>query len=166
MIRKLGLLFLFSGLVIGLGSCEEQPFYESYLSIDSGKWQADSVARFEVDIEDTLSSYPIVINIRANADYPYSNLYLFRKIYSEVGLEYSDTAEFKMADAYGRWLGEGVGELKTFQRVFRKEPLRFRRAGTYRFELVQAMRQDPLIGIEDIGLTIYKNEHGETKEAD
>ncbi len=156
------LLFL---LGLGLSSCEEQPFYEAYLEIEKGAWQADSIARFEVEIADTLSSYPIVINIRANDDYPYSNLFLFRKIYSEDGLEYSDTAEFKMADPYGRWLGEGVGELKTFKRVYRREPLRFRRAGAYRFEFVQAMRQDPLPGIEDIGLTIYKRADGETEES-
>ncbi len=154
----------FAFVLILLNACEESPYYESYLEVDGGAWHADSLASFEVDIEDTLSSYPIVVNIRANDNYPYANLYLFRKIYSEEGLEYSDTAEFKMADAYGRWLGEGIGELKTFKRVYRKEPLRFNRSGKYRFEFVQAMRENPLPGIEDIGLTIYKNTYGEEED--
>lgn len=163
MLKKASIFLALIGL-FSLSSCEETPFYEEYLAIDGSTWQVDSVARFEIEIEDTLSTYPIVLNIRANDDYPYANLYLFRKIYSEDGLEYSDTAEFKMADAYGRWLGVGIGELKTFKRVYRREPLRFNRPGTYRFEFVQAMRTDPLPGIEDFGLTIFKNEYGEAKE--
>ncbi len=157
---KLSYLIALLGLFL-ISSCGERPYYESYLEVKEGTWYADSLASFEVEIEDTLSSYPILVNLRANDKYPYANLFLFRKIYSEEGLEYSDTVEFKMADAYGRWLGEGVGELKTFTRVYRKEPLRFNRAGTYRFEFIQAMRMDPLPGIEDVGLTIYKNTYGE-----
>jgi len=119
------------------------------------------VARFEVEIEDTMSFYAVFFNLRANNNYPNSNLYLFRTIYSEEGIEYRDTANLTLADPYGRWLGEGVGDLKTFQRIYRKQPLRFAKPGTYTFEFVQAMRIDPLQGVEDIGLSIYKQGNGE-----
>lgn len=164
MLRK-AKVYLFA-LLLGLSlvACEETPYYESYLPVNEAGWYADSAARFEVTIEDTLSYYLIYFNLRANNDYPKANLYLFRSIYSDGNLEYRDTANLTLADPYGRWLGDGIGELKTFQRVYRREPLRFSKAGTYTFEFVQAMREDPIIGIEDLGLTIYKQENGpETK---
>lgn len=161
MLQKLKPLFSIFALSLAIIACEPQPYYESYLPVTKDGWFADSIARFEVEIEDTLSSYMVIFNIRANSDYPYSNLYLFRSIQSEHGLEYHDTANITLADPYGRWLGDGIGELKTFQRVYRNQPLRFSKPGTYTFEFVQAMRMEPLVGIEDLGLSIYKEEHGE-----
>lgn len=152
------------GLIVLGTACKERPFYETFAPVNKAGWYTDSIASFEFEVEDTLSSYRVFLNFRANNDYPYSNLYLFRRIYSEQGLEYSDTANLIMADAYGKWLGEGLGELKTFKRVFRRQPLRFTHTGTYRFEIVQAMREDPLIGVEDIGISIYKELDGKAED--
>jgi gliding motility-associated lipoprotein GldH len=160
-IRKT-LLGLFA-LSLVLVSCGEKPYYETYIDTDKEGWKKEGIAKFELEIEDTNSAYLVYFNLRANSNYTFSNLYLFRKIYSEDGLEYSDTAELTLADPYGKWLGEGLGELKTFSRIYRKEPLRFNRPGIYRFEFTHAMRENPLQGIEDIGLTIYKKEHGEAE---
>jgi gliding motility-associated lipoprotein GldH len=141
-------------------SCSEKPFFEVYHQIEAEGWSADSVQGFTVDIDDTSTAYTVLFNLRANDLYPYSNLYLFRSIYSEEGLEYSDTANLKLADPYGKWLGEGVGELKTFQRLYRAEPIRFNNRGSYRFEFTQAMRQQILPGVKAVGLTIFKEENG------
>lgn len=157
---KIKLFATILGLYLMGISCQEQPFYETYVPVNNAGWYADSIASFEIEVEDTLSAYRVELNFRANNSYPYSNLYLFRKIYSEQGLEYADTANLIMADAYGKWLGDGFGELKTFKRVFRRQPLRFSHTGTYRFEIVQGMREDPLIGVEDIGISIYKDLDG------
>lgn len=155
---------LFVSLAALFSSCDEKPYFEEYLSVDESGWLADSGASFQVEIEDTNSSYAIVFNLRANDNYPYSNLYLFRKIRSEKITEYADTAQIFLADAYGRWLGDGIGELKTFQRPYRREPLSFRKKGTYTFEFSQAMREKALTGVEEVGLTIYKIEDGQNKQ--
>ncbi len=147
-----------------LTSCGEKPYHEEYIKLDQKGWYADSLARFTVEIDDTLSAYKVILNFRGNNDYPYSNLYLFRSIQSDLGLEYSDTANFILADPYGRWLGEGLGELKSFERMYRRRPLRFNKTGIYTFELKQAMRDEPLIGLEDIGISIYKVADGEKED--
>jgi gliding motility-associated lipoprotein GldH len=134
--------------------------YESYLDVNSKGWHQDSTASFEVTIDDTTAAYMVIFNLRANDDYPYSNLYLFREIQSETVLEYQDTAAVKLADEYGRWLGDGLGELKTFSRAYRAQPLRFNRRGTYTFSFTHAMRVEVLKGVEDVGLTLYKKEDG------
>ncbi|MCR9152934.1 MAG: gliding motility lipoprotein GldH [Bacteroidetes bacterium] len=143
-------------LVISLFACSEKPYYEEYQPVAKAGWYADSLISFEVEIEDTLSSYRIFLNFRGTNDYPFSNLYLFRKIYNKGSEAYSDTVNFIMADPYGKWLGEGMGAVKTFVRMYRRQPLRFNQKGKYRFELQQAMRENPLPGIKDVGITIYK----------
>lgn len=151
-----GLLLV--SLLMLLMACEEQPFYEAYLPVQEKGWHQDSTATFEVEISDTSQRYAIVFNLRANDQYPYANLYLFRSIESEEGVEYSDTANLTLADRYGKWLGEGVGALKTFRRPFAPRALRFRESGTYRFHFTQAMRQEVLPGVEYVGLSIYQKD--------
>jgi len=159
-IRQAKSIFLLPLLLLFFSSCGEEPFYEEYISVNDAGWIADSIASFELEVDDTVSAYRVVLTFRANNDYPHSNLYLFREILSEDGLEYRDTANFILADPYGKWLGDGMGELKTFARLFRRQPLRFNKKGTYRFRLEQAMRVDTLKGIKDIGISIYKEANG------
>lgn len=124
-------------------------------------WFKDSTITFEVPIEDTLADYQIVWHLRNNDDYEFSNIFLFRSVNSDRGGEFGDTAEFVLADAYGKWLGKGVGELKTNTWPFKDGILRFNRSGNYIFTLQQAMRVDHLIGVEDVGLGVYKLDKGE-----
>lgn len=155
------LLLLFSGLI----SCEPSPYYEQYLPVSNLGWHKDSAATFAVDIKEANVPYAIIFNLRANDDYPYSNLYLFREITSEAGVEYTDTAMLTLADSYGRWLGQGIGELKTYSRPYRAQPLSFRQPGIYNFTFTQAMRTTQLAGVEAVGLTLYKQPNTEAKNA-
>jgi len=146
----------FVGLLILLSSaCKQSPVYEEYLQVDQKGWHQDSTATFEVEIDDTSRPYVVQFNLRANNNYPYSNMYLFREVSSAADLEYRDTAEIILANRYGEWLGEGIGDLKTFQRPFRNQPLRFNEPGTYTFSFTQAMRENRLEGVKSVGLTIY-----------
>lgn len=147
-----------------LFSCSKKPYFEEYIKVDSTGWHTDSVGSFTIDIQDTNSSYIVYFNLRANDSYGYSNLYLFREIIREDHLEYRDTAQLTLADEYGKWLGKGIGELKTFSRIYRAQPLRFNAKGTYTFTFEQAMRDELLMGIEDIGLTLYREENGKEKD--
>jgi len=130
--------------------------YEEYVEVSDSGWHADSVVHFTVDIEDTAAAYQVAWHLRHNSNYPYSNIFLFREVESEKGIEFADTAEFPLADAYGKWLGKGVGELKTNTWPYKKQLLLFNEPGEYRFSLQQAMRTERLTGLEDIGLSIYK----------
>jgi len=144
-------------LILGVCcACEEAPFYEEYIAVNGNAWHADSTASFKVNIDDTSSAYTIFLNLRNNSQYPYSNIFLFREIASERGLEYGDTAEYFLADQYGKWTGRGLGELKTNTWPYKSRELYFNKTGTYTFSIRQAMRTEQLKGIEDIGISIYK----------
>lgn len=152
-------------LLVALGTaCDPAPMYEEYVELPERGWYRDSSITFSVDIEDTSSAYQVVWYLRNNDQYDFSNIWLFRSVTSDRGREFGDTAEFYLADPYGKWLGEGVGELKTNTWPFKEQLLRFNRSGEYTFRLQQAMRTDYLQGVEDVGLGIYKIEKEENGE--
>ena len=144
--------FLFLALVF-MSSCGKAPMYDSFMSIENG-WHSDSVLTFNVPVKDIESQYYVSMNVRHNADYPYQNLYLFRTISSASGIEYQDTVDLTLADDRGKWLGEGIGELKTMAFAYGRGGLRFTNIGKYTFTLQQGMRDTLLSGITDVGLTI------------
>lgn len=147
-----------------LTACGPKAVYEEYVDIPKKGWYKDSAVSFEVDVKDTSAAYEIVWYLRNNDQYEYSNIYLFRNVRSKRGTEFADTAQFLLADPYGKWLGKGVGELKTNTWPFKTGYLRFRHGGKYIFTLQQAMRTDYLKGVENVGLGIFKLEPGEQKD--
>jgi gliding motility-associated lipoprotein GldH len=64
-----------------------------------------------------------------------------------------DSIEFYLADQRGKWLGSGVGAIVEMP-VLYKQNVRFEQKGTYRYEIGHGMREDVLIGINDIGIRI------------
>lgn len=112
--------------------------------------------KFSVDIQDTISSHNLYINIRNASKYQFNNLFLFVTTRSPKGL-IKDTVELTLADAKGRWLGNGLGDVWDHQIPY-KTNVRFPFRGTYTFELEQAMRNTKLPNIMDAGIRIEKVE--------
>ncbi len=144
---KILLLFLL------ISACNQSAYYDVFLPVQ-GTWHADSVKRFTVEIEDNKHPFAILMKMRHNANYPYSNLYLFRTIESENGLEYADTVNLLLANPQGKWLGSGVGELKTMEWIYAERGLQFTNTGFYTFTVQHGMRDTLLDGIMDIGLEL------------
>jgi gliding motility-associated lipoprotein GldH len=146
--------FLILGGFAALVACGDGAIYDSFVSIDKNGWHQDSVIVFEVTVSDTSNRFEIFLTVRNNQNYPYSNLFLFREIETKGGIEFRDTAQYLLADRYGKWLGKGIGALRTNTFIYRNQALRFTKVGIYTFTLQHAMRDELLVGIEDIGLRI------------
>ncbi len=144
-------LFIFA--IFLLAACDKPAMFDAFAPINNG-WHQDSIVNFSVPVQDTSTQYYISLKLRHNADYPYENIYLFRTISSASGIEYQDTVDLKVADEKGKWLGEGVGEVKTMAWGFGRGGLRFKNTGKYTFTLQHGMRDSILPGIMDVGLTI------------
>lgn len=67
-----------------------------------------------------------------------------------------DTMECILADADGRWLGNGLGDIWDNKFLFKKN-VKFQKPGTYEFVFNQAMRLDSLPMIMDAGISIEKS---------
>ena len=144
-------------VVFSMVSCSFNDVYNENISIADGIWAHDEAARFEVDIEDTLSDYSFYINIRNDIDYRYSNLYVFMQTRFPNGNLTRDTIEFVLADDSGKWLGKGWGRVKE-NKVKLKDNLMFPLSGKYVFLIQQGMREESLTGITDVGLIFEKNQ--------
>jgi gliding motility-associated lipoprotein GldH len=138
-------------------SCDSNRVYEKNISIPDASWNVGFKPSFEFEIQDTSIFYNFYINIRNNTDYPYSNLYLFVDSYLADGSSARDTIEVILATKEGRWLGKGIGKIKE-SRFFLRNNLVFPNKGRYQIDIEQAMREDALKGIEDIGIRIEKSE--------
>jgi gliding motility-associated lipoprotein GldH len=136
-----------------LTSCGRDILFEQNQKIDDGSWSSKAPAVFEVSVADTLSGYDFYINVRNSGSYGYSNMYLFVVTRFPGGQVTRDTVECLMATPEGEWIGSGFGDLHD-QSILFKRAVNFPQSGTYRFELIQAMREDPLEGVSDIGLRI------------
>ncbi|HET8752936.1 MAG TPA: gliding motility lipoprotein GldH [Salinimicrobium sp.] len=156
--RKLLLLFACLLLMI---SCDKKRIFDEYQNLP-GKWHKDSVVTFNFQAPDTIRDYNLFINLRNNADYKYSNLFLITNMNFPNGKVISDTLEYDMAAPSGKWLGTGFGDLKE-NKLWYKENVRFSEVGGYTFEVEQAMRKSgetegiiELEGITEVGFRIEK----------
>ena len=121
----------------------------------SGNWDKNDTIIFDFEITDSLAVYDFHINIRHSINYPYRNLYFFVATEFPNGQISNDTIECLLADVRGRWFGNGLGEIKE-NNILIRQNLQFPRNGLYKISFVQAMRQDVLSGVEDVGIQINK----------
>lgn len=159
MTYKLSILLIF--LVI-FQACQNNVVFNQYIPIENTNWHNGQVVAIEIPIQDTVSMYNLYINLRNTKNYKYSNLYLIARMSFPDNQQVTDTLEYEMTDAKGKFLGSGFSELKE-NKLFYKEKIRFAKPGKYLFEVKQAMRKrnevesiDPLEGISDVGLSMEK----------
>ena len=142
-------------LLAFLLSCAEGEVYYRFQHIDKGRWYRDSTVQFHMDSLklQTGERYDVSIELSTNGAYPY------RDIWMQVTHNLTDTLlqneplHFRIADDYGRWLGNGLGGLNQLsQPLFRSLPLDT--ASRYVIKLRQVMDADPLPGIEKIGIKV------------
>ena len=149
----------FWGLIVALGlvACNSDIVYDGSVRVANPTWHADSVARFEIEIEDTTLDYQSGILIRNSGDYAYQNLWLFVTEIAPDSTITCDTIQYFLADNYGRWLGSGIGSLYT-NIYYYKEYLHYSQEGVYRYEIRQGMRDEELKGITNVGVQILIRE--------
>lgn len=151
-IQNILLIFAFSLIIAG---CNSNVIYEKNHEIEEGIWNMNNKLEFNVNIEDSLALNDFYLNVRNTNDYAYQNLYVFIKTIlptKEIAL---DTAELFLADDGGKWLGTGLGDIKSLQILFKKD-FRFTKTGEYLFIIEHGMRKKDLEGIIDFGITIEK----------
>ncbi|WP_027386898.1 gliding motility lipoprotein GldH [Chryseobacterium gregarium] len=135
-------------------SCQSSSEGEVIMNPVDNKWNKKSEQKFNLEISDPEHPKNIIFVVRNNNEYPYSNI---RLIVNFTNLQNkkkeTDTLNYILAKPNGDWLGTGFGDTK--ETLFQyKLNYRFPAKGTYEIGLIQAMRNDILPGIEDIGVKI------------
>ncbi len=147
--------FILIPFAILFSGCNENIIFEKSQNIPSEGWHKEEAIEFEKEIRDTTRLHDIFLNVRNNHEYPYSNLYVFFHTVFPDGTIYKDTIEMILADRQGQWTGKGFGKIKSNSFHFRKD-VWFPLEGQYTFTIQQAMREEHLRGITDIGIRIER----------
>jgi gliding motility-associated lipoprotein GldH len=148
--------FFLPMLCLLLNACTNNTVFNEQRTLLENGWHKDSACVFVVPVEDTTSTYSVLIDIRNNTDYKYQNFWLFVNYQNPDKTTKHDTIECYLADNEGKWLGSGIGSLRQMS-VLVDSAFVFNQAGTYQISIQQAMRDTTLAGINDIGLEIIKN---------
>lgn len=145
-------LILISVLFI---SCDKNRVFEDNAVIKDNQWFLNNKPVFYVDIKDTTSAYNIYFNVRNTGNFKYSNLFILLTVQGPKSKAETNRYEFRLANPDGKWLGSGLGDIYS-NRIKLEEKIMFPKKGVYSFTVEQNMRDNPLEGIEDVGIRIEK----------
>ena len=156
MLSKLSTLSL---LTLGfIFSCSKPSFFMNYKDFN-GQWPVYEKVLFTLD-EGTENPVNLMIYIRNNKHYPYSNLFLIAKLKTGDSLLLCDTLEYAMANAQGQWLGKGFLEVKE-SKLWWRENYQLPAVENISVELEHALRSnnseqglDNLEGIVGVGFAL------------
>lgn len=139
-----------------LASCQDtQTIADTNKEIPGRNWNYTEKLEIPVKIDSVGIPYNLYLNLRHTPQYKYSNIFILIHITGPDGKKKTERREFKLALPDGEWLGSGSGNLYSYQLLF-KENYKFPAKGTYKFELEQNMRDNPLDGVSDAGIRIEK----------
>lgn len=118
-------------------------------------WKAKAEQKFLFNINDAQNLKNIIFVVRNNNDYPYSNIrFIVNFTHLKSKKKQTDTLNYILARPNGEWMGTGFGNTKEILFQY-KTDYKFPENGNYEIGMIQAMRKDTLIGIEDIGIKIH-----------
>ena len=141
-----------------LGACGDADIvYQDSKVIENNTWNKNEGVSFDFDIKDTTEFYDFYFNLRTSNLYEWSNLYMFVEIGSPEEQFNIDTVEFSLANSVGEWTGVSSGSIINNKILFISKK-RFPSLGTYKLTFNQAMRQDNLTEVMDVGIIIKKAE--------
>lgn len=142
-------------VAVFFSACDQKRVFESYQSVKDDAWYINQKPTFYLDITDTTSEHTVYFNIRHTGVYKYSNLFVLFTVQGPKAKPETQRLEFKLAEADGKWLGSGLGDIYSNQ-IKIMDNVKFPRKGVYSFSIEQNMRDNPLLGVEDIGVRVEK----------
>ncbi|WP_230391902.1 gliding motility lipoprotein GldH [Pontibacter sp. FD36] len=138
-----------------LTACDPSRVYEQNIELPDKNWTVDNAPVFEFAIDDTTKRYNVYFNVRYSLAYDYYNLYLQHRLTAPDSSEVSAALhELHLMDAKtGKPEGKGSSDIYDMQSLVLKE-VAFPQVGTYRLQLTQYMRRDPLPNILAVGVRV------------
>jgi gliding motility-associated lipoprotein GldH len=159
MYKMKGRMFSFLVVVcsLWLTSCDTIDLYEKVVPIPKHQWNSNYKPEFTFHIKDTAIPYQLYFIIRHNNNYRYNNIWVKLTAKSPVDTIRTFTLDLPLANKEG-WLGSGMDDLFEHRVAFALDPAKFRfaRSGDYVFTLEQAMRDNPLDNVMNVGIRIEK----------
>lgn len=141
-------------------SCEKREAYYHFSELKSSRWSKLDTIYFNIDSLSVIPNVPydITIVLVNNSDYPYQNLWLYIQDDFRSRDFLSNEKEYEVADKLGKWHGSGFGSTYQLPLPYKKN-ITFPERRNYQLKIVHGMRDEPLPGIEKVGLKIEVVQH-------
>lgn len=140
-------------ITVLFASCDKKRVFDEYKSVGKA-WNKNTVVGFNLPKLDTVKRYNLYVNLRANDNYQFNNLFLIVSLEQPDGLTKVDTLEYQMAEADGTLLGDGFSDIKE-SKLFYKSNVQFKASENNKVYIKQAVRKTgKVVGVENLeGIT-------------
>ena len=141
-----------------LSSCQTIDLYEKTVAIPEHDWKSSFKPEFKFIIKDTAASYQLYIVLRHNEKYNYNNIWVNLNTQAPGTPPQKFMLELPLASSEKGWLGTAMDDLYEHRIAVTLDPAKFNfsKSGEYAISLEQAMREDPLQNVLNVGLRIEK----------
>lgn len=174
--KKTSFITLLAACLISLASCGTIDLYEKVVSIPKMEWHSSYQPEFSFEIKDTAAAYQVYVVVRHTGRYNWNNIWInlhsimpaTDSLANDSGTRVAaDTArtrqdsvrvvqyELPLANKE-RWLGTAMGDVYEHRVLITPQAVKFPRPGRYRYKIEQAMREDPLKHVLNVGLRVEK----------
>lgn len=140
-------------------SCDKQEVYYHFHELKDAQWHQKDTLLFEIDstLFELNKPYNLSVEVSNNVNYPYQNIWFFMQSNIDTDSTYTDVSkEFQLANEFGKWNGSGFGSIYQSSLSFGK--IVFKEKRNYRIKLEHGMRDEPLVGIEKVGIKVSASE--------
>ena len=152
--RLIKFSIIFLAFIILLQSCNTIDLYEQTIPIPKHAWNSNLRLNFTSVIKDSTGYYNIYFVLRHSESYHFNNIWIDFTAAFPNDTARTQRLNFQLATGNG-WLGTAMDDIIEQRLLINKQPIRLH-AGTYKFSLVQIMREDPLQNILNAGIRIEK----------
>lgn len=151
----------FVAFLIGLSllaACVPGSYYQKNVSVPETAWAYDYKPTFTFEITDTNAVYRPYFLIRHTQAYPYNNIWIWLYITAPGDtIAHKARVNIPLAEASGKWMGRGMGEIyEQHMPIALEGDMKINRAGTYKVQIEQNMRVDPLPEVLNVGWSVHK----------
>ncbi len=139
-----------------LTACSTVDVFEKNVALDNHEWSAGNKPVIRFDITDTTARYNLFVVVRHGDDYRYNNLWM--NIHTTAPGDSAaqvQALDLSLANNEKGWLGAGMDDIYEHRIRISQSPIPLKK-GTYRFQLEQIMRDDPLRAVYNVGLRVEK----------
>ena len=135
-----------------MSSCTKDAFFVQSFSFKDNCWEQDVKPSFKVKITDTSKIYNFTLSLRTTTDYEFSNCWLYINSKTPQKQKAREPFEIKITKPDGTWIGKKSGTIVENVLIFKKR--KFPKKGDYIFTIEQAVIQEKICEVLDIGLQI------------
>jgi gliding motility-associated lipoprotein GldH len=148
--------YALAAILIAAASCSTLGIHERNMPVPGHAWSSGFQPELTFSVTDTSSAYLVFFVFRHTDAYRFNNIWV--DITSRSPGDTADNRQrFDLPLSDGKdWTGTGIDDIYEHRILLYREPVRFRRPGTYRVRLAHVMREDPLRHVLSVGLRVEK----------